>query len=556
MAESIHDRQYLLRRQLVSFKVSQIPHRFTDVLILGSGVAGLSAALEASRDLKTEVLLVAKDQLDETGTNYAQGGIAAVLEPAQTGDSVESHIQDTLTAADGLADEEAVRVTVVEGVARVRELIELGAAFDRDAQGRFHFTLEGGHAHPRILHRGDTSGQEIERVLLESVLERPNVTVLGHTFGVDLLSREGGVMGAILSRPNGELEAAWSSQTILATGGAGRLYRETTNPRISTGDGVAMAFRAGAVLQDIEFIQFHPTTLYIAGADRFLITEAVRGEGGVLRDGAGNRFMHKYHPLGDLAPRDVVSRSIVTTMRERGDNKVYLDLSAIPPERIRLRFPRILEILGGFGIDILREPIPVRPSAHYSIGGVRTDLWARTSLPGLYAAGEVASTGLHGANRLASNSLLEGLVFGHRAGREARGNARGRPIPEPFSVSGSLDPTRQRSGPKSAAIDHADLISSLRSLIWLKVGLERNGAELTAALQQIRSWIPYVMGSDFRDVQSWTVQNMILMAYLLTLAGLRREESRGVHYRTDHPKRDDAVWQQHMSLSQADIPGG
>jgi L-aspartate oxidase len=311
-----------------------------------------------------------------------------------------------------------------------------------------------------------------------------------------------------------------------------------------------MAFRAGAAVQDLEFIQFHPTTLYLAGADRFLITEAVRGEGGVLRDGAGNRFLHRFHPLGDLAPRDVVSRGIITTMRERGENKVHLDLSAIPPERIRARFPRILEILKGFGIDILRESIPVRPSAHYSIGGVKTDLSARTTLPGLFAAGEAASTGLHGANRLASNSLLEGLVFGRRAGEAAAREARDAAMPVPFSVEGPPPP----SGPKPADLDLADLTTSLRSLLWLKVGLERSGPDLRAALDQIRSWMPYVLGSDFRDVPSWTVQNMLATAYLLAASACRREESRGVHFRSDFPARDDARWRRHATYARDDLP--
>jgi len=380
-------------------------------------------------------------------------------------------------------------------------------------------------------------------------MNRPNVTLLHHTFSVDLLAQNECVKGAVLSRPDGELEAAWARRVILATGGAGRLYRETTNPQVSTGDGIAMAFRAGAVLQDLEFIQFHPTTLYLAGADRFLITEAVRGEGGALRDGAGNRFMHRYHPLGDLAPRDVVSRGIISTMRERGENKVYLDLSQIEPERIRSRFPRILEILKGFGIDILREPIPVRPSAHYSIGGAKTDLLGRTSLEGLFAAGEVAATGLHGANRLASNSLLEGLVFGHRAGKAALEEARNVPMPQPFS----LQAHPPRSGPKPQALDLNDLTVSLKSLLWQKVGLERHGTDLKAALQQIQSWIPYVLGSDFHEVPSWTVQNMLLTAYLITHSALRREESRGVHYRRDFPQRDDQHWKKHLLLSKEDL---
>jgi L-aspartate oxidase len=518
------------------------------VLILGSGVAGLSAALEASRDPETAVLLIAKEDLGETATCYAQGGVAAVLDPEATGDSVAQHAKDTLEVAAGLANEEVARTTAEDGVERVNELIERGARFDRKPDGNLHFTLEGGHTFPRILHRGDTSGQEIGRVLLEAVLAQPNITVFRHTFAVDLLTRDGHTRGALLSRPDGELETAWARCTILATGGVGRLYRETTNPQVNTGDGIAMAFRAGVAVEDLEFIQFHPTALYLAGADRFLITEAVRGEGGVLRDGAGNRFMHRFHALAELAPRDVVSRGIINVMREQGDNKVLLDLSAIPPEKIRLRFPKILEILKGFGIDILREPIPVRPSAHYTIGGIPTDLQARTSLRGLFAAGEVASTGLHGANRLASNSLLEGLVFGHRAGKAARLEAKEDSTPEPFSVG-----SKSSSPSNYTALDLADLTQSLRSLLWKDVGLERDGAGLQAALGQIEAWIPYGLGSAFHDVPSWTVQNMLLTAYLLTLSALRREESRGVHFRVDFPERDDTRWQKHLSLTQADI---
>ncbi len=549
MPEPSNHPQHLLRRYLVSFRVSKIPHRFTDVLIIGSGVAGLSAALAASDDPGIEVLLVAKDALEETATIYAQGGVAAVIDPEATGDSLSSHVKDTLSASDGLADEEAVQLTATEGVVEVQRLLEMGANFDREPSGKIHLTLEGGHSHPRILHRGDTSGREVERVLLDAVLERPNITILAHTFAVDLVTRSGEVMGAVLLRPDSELECAWARRVVLATGGAGRLYRETTNPKVTTGDGIAMAFRAGAALQDLEFMQFHPTTLYLAGADRFLITEAVRGEGGVLRDGAGNTFMHRFHPLGDLAPRDVVSRGIVTVMRERRENKVWLDLSAIAPEKIRARFPRILEILRGFGIDILKEPIPVRPSAHYSIGGVKTDLEGRTTVPGLFAAGEVSSTGLHGANRLASNSLLEGLVFGHRAGRRAAAEARGCAAPEPFSVEGS--PTSP--GPKAPALDLNDLTVSLKSLLWLKVGLERNGPELSSALKQIASWVPYVLGSDFHEVPSWTLQNMLVTAYLLTISALRREESRGVHFRTDFPRRDDARWHKHQTVTRDDL---
>jgi L-aspartate oxidase len=557
----------LHRRYLASFRVSQIPHRFTDVLVLGSGVAGLSAVIAAAAEPDVEVLLVAKSTLEESATRWAQGGVAAVLAPERTGDSLEQHIEDTLEVAAGLADPEVVRLTVTEGAERVRQLIALGAEFDRDAAGEIHFTREGGHSHPRILHRGDSTGEEIERALLAAALGRENVLALAQTFAIDLITEGPEVRGALLYRPGSGFEAVWARQTVLATGGAGRLYRETTNPTVCTGDGIAMAFRAGAVLQDLEFVQFHPTTLYLAGAERFLITEAVRGEGGVLRDGAGNAFMERFHPRKDLAPRDVVSRGILHVMKERGENKVWLDLSAIPQERIRSRFPRILEICQGFGIDIIHDPIPVRPSAHYSIGGVRTDLDGRTSLDGLLAAGEVASTGLHGANRMGSNSLLEGLVLGHRAGRLAASCARGRPAARPFSLdahglagaaSGPAPPAASAAPfearrPAPVPILPGDLLSSLQSLLWYKVGLERSGPELEEALAQIGSWVPYALGRDFQEPAGWSLQNMLQTAYLITLSALRREESRGVHYRSDFPERDDRGWRKHQAVSRDEV---
>ncbi len=543
-------RRQLLRRNLAEFSVTRIRHRFTDVLVLGSGVAGLSAALAAVEDDGIEVLLASKADLNETATRYAQGGIAAVIDPGLTDDSPERHIADTLEAGAGLNDEEVVRLTVTEGIERVRELSRLGVNWDRDPGGAIQYTIEGGHSRPRILHRGDTTGEEIQRVLVKAVREQPGITILEHTFAVDLLTEDGVARGALLVDPEGNLEAVWARRTILATGGIGRLYRETTNPSVATGDGIALAFRAGAVVQDLEFVQFHPTTLYLAGAERFLITEAARGEGGVLIDARGSRFMPRFHPLAELAPRDVVSRAISTVMRETGSNRVFLDLSPIDPGRIRLRFPQILEKLKSFGIDILREPIPVRPSAHYSIGGVRTDVHARTSVEGLFAAGEVAATGLHGANRLASNSLLEGLVFGHRAGRGASREARDTSMPRPFSVTGAEEPVGV--GPP---LDLEDLTTSLRSLLWQKVGLERDGEHLRSALQQICSWIPYGLSGQFREARSWGVQNMLLVAFLLTYSAERRQESRGVHFRLDYAEPDDENWKRHALLDRQVFKG-
>jgi L-aspartate oxidase len=551
----------LRRRYLASCLVSKVPHRFTDILVLGSGVAGLAAALAASCDEDVEVLVVAKSGLDDAATSWAQGGIAAVLYPERTGDSPEHHLQDTLDAAAGIADEEAAAVLVREGIERVEELLREGAGLDRTSDGLPELTREGAHSFPRILHRGDTTGQEIERSLLARVAERPNVLCLPSTFAVDLLTSDGACRGALLYRTPAGLEAAWARQTILATGGAGRLYRETTNPPVSTGDGIAMAFRAGVMLQDLEFVQFHPTTLYMAGAERFLITEAARGEGGVLVDGSGRPFMQRFHPLGDLAPRDVVSRAILQVMKERGDNKVWLDLSGIPPEKIRARFPRILEICRGFGIDILRQPIPVRPSAHYFIGGVKTNTRGETSLKGLLAAGEVACTGLHGANRLGSNSLLEGLVFGHRAGLLAASRRSTSEMPRPFSAladdGGSGDSGARPGGPEAAAlqdeINREDLLSSLRSLLWYSVGVERDAESLRSALEQVGAWIAYGLAANFDEPVSWTLQNMLEDAFLVTLSALRREESRGVHYRGDFPQLNDRDWKRHQTLSRAEM---
>ena len=541
------------RRYLADFEPSRIAHRFTDVLVIGSGIAGLAAALAAAEDENLEVLVLAKDSLEESATRWAQGGIAAVLLPDRTGDSLDAHIEDTIQVAAGLSDEENLKILVTEGVERVRELVELGTNFDRNGEGDLQLTREGAHSFERILHRGDTTGQEIARALIAAATDRKNIFCRPGSFAVDLLDRKGSCIGALIANKAGDLEAIWARQTILATGGAGRLYRETTNPGVATGDGLAMGFRAGAELMDLEFIQFHPTTLYLAGADRFLITEAIRGEGGVLRTAEGEAFMKRFHELADLAPRDVVSRSILDVMKETGENKVWLDLGNIPPERIRERFPRILEISRSFGIDILSQPIPVRPSAHYSIGGICTDSNGRTSIPGLFAAGEVACTGVHGANRLGSNSLLEGIVFGHRSGLEAAKLAGQVDRPEPFPL-GDRASAATATGRSASELDLADLLSSLQSLLWYKVGVKRNGKDLASALEQLSTWTSYPLAADFRDVESWTLQNMIQTAWLVTFSALARSESRGVHYRADHKERDDANFRHHMKISRADFP--
>ncbi len=404
-------------RYLVGFDSPLLPHRFTDVLVIGSGVAGLRAAIEAARH--ANVVVITKDELNECSTDRAQGGIAAALGP---GDSPEKHAADTIAVGCGLCDPATVRLVVEQGPELVRELAQWGAAFDREGDG-LSLAIEGGHRCARVAHaRGDATGAEIEETLLRKVASTPNIQTIKHTFAIDLLTLDGICLGAATWSHARGLTLIWAKAVILATGGAGQVYRETTNPRVATGDGLAMAYRAGCELRDLEFVQFHPTTLYVAGAARVLISEAARGEGGILVNKLGERFMEKYSPMKELAPRDVVSRAILAEMQRTGDTNVYLDLTHVPPDRLAARFPLIKEMCSLFDIDIAEDLIPVCPSAHYMIGGVTADHRGQTTIGRLYACGEVASTGLHGANRLGSNSLLEGLVFGRAAG-DAAGRA-------------------------------------------------------------------------------------------------------------------------------------
>jgi len=531
------------RRNLINFDTSRLPSVETDVLVIGSGVAGLTAAIKAAESSR-KVFVISKDSVKESNTENAQGGIAVVM---QDSDSFESHIRDTLDSGAGLSDEKTVEVVVKEGPERVKDLIRLGARFDRQ-DGEFSFAREGGHSLARIVHAsGDETGREIVRVLLKRARRLPNITMREGVFAIDLIVRDKTCLGLLAYDRTKRLHLViWSPATILATGGAGQLYRETTNPSVATADGVAIAYRAGAQIRDIEFVQFHPTTLYVAGAARFLISETVRGEGGILRDRNGVHFMPNYHPLADLAPRDVVSRSIIRHMQQSGDTNVYLDLTHMSPERIKVRFPALWELCERFQIECSRNFIPVRPSAHYMIGGVRTDLRARTNIEGLFAAGEVASTGLHGANRLGSNSLLEGLVFGHRAALAAGDLLR--------EKSKSLRRHRIRVAgehPKGGRIDFTDVINSLKALMWRNVGIERSRDGLEEALRRLSFWASYLMDKEFGSPEGWVLQNMLTVASLMAGAALRRTESRGAHIRLDYPDRDDEKWRRHIIIKRA-----
>jgi L-aspartate oxidase len=502
-----------------------------ETLIIGGGVAGYRAALEAAK--AGRVLVVTKDTLRESNSDYAQGGVAAVL---SDDDSLAAHRDDTLSVGKGLCERAAVELVVSEGPDRIRELMDWGGAFD-SREGQLELGLEGGHSHRRVVHaRGDATGREVMQTLVRRVREDERIAVWEFSFAIDLLTVDRRCVGAMVLKDRRDLHLVLARTTILATGGSGRVYRETTNPEIATGDGVAMAFRAGAAIRDLEFVQFHPTTLYVAGAARHLITEAVRGEGGRLVDEKGERFAFQYHPSGELAPRDVVSRAIVSHLAATNASCVYLDLTHLG-EKVTTRFPGLTRVCALYNIDVRRDRIPVLPSAHYQVGGVEVDLDGRSTVEGLYAAGEVASSGLHGANRLASNSLLEGLVFGRRAGAHA-GGASGT-IPEATSFA-----ARAHSLP-GGVIHVPDMVNSIRSLMWKSAGIIRRPEVLGRALKSLAGWRSYVEECDFRDSRSFELVNLLSTALLIVSAALWREESRGTHFRADLPETDDQRWRTH-----------
>ncbi|MFB3923137.1 MAG: L-aspartate oxidase [Terriglobia bacterium] len=513
-----------------------------DFLILGSGIAGVRAAIELARAGK--VLVLTKGDLFESSTEYAQGGIAAAL---SEDDEVSLHLNDTLKAGDGLCCEEAVRILVEEGPKLIQELIEWGMKFDRNGT-KLAFTREGAHSRSRVLHaHGDSTGREILRALMAKAKSIPAIHVQPHAFAIDLLMEGRRVWGAeYLDEKSGALHRIQADAVLLATGGLGQVYKETTNPSVACGDGVAIAWRAGTTLSDLEFVQFHPTALYVKGAPRFLLSEALRGEGAQLRNLDLERFMPRYHEAAELAPRDVVSRAMVMEMHRCESEFVYLDLTALDAEHVKKRFPRIYSTCLEYNLDITTDLMPVRPAAHYAMGGVATDLQGATDVEGLYAAGEVASTGVHGANRLASNSLLEGLVFGAAAARAMVERRRGGARLESAEPKAGAQPqtTASHEGP---SLPTDKLLCEVRSIMWDKVGVIRRGNDLQAAVKRLQG-ISLAPATP-PDRRFFEAQNILEVARLIARSALAREESRGAHYRTDFPLKNDSTPPRHSFVS-------
>ncbi len=514
----------------------------TDFAVIGSGIAGLRAAIEIA-ETQRSVWLLTKDLAEDSNTRWAQGGIAAALSDE---DRIWIHEADTLAAGDGLSEPSAVRILVEDGARLVIELIDWGTEFDREGF-RLAFTREGAHSANRILHaQGDSTGREIVRALLLKAATYPNIRFVPHAFTAEAIAEEGVCRGVrFIDETDGRWRVLRAQGVLLATGGCGQMYRETTNPPQATGDGVALGWRAGAEVLDQEFIQFHPTALALRGSPRFLLSEALRGEGGVLRDSEGRRFMTDVHPRAELAPRDVVSRAIVQHLRRTHGDAVFLDMTHLPAAFVRSRFPRIYETCLAAGCNLERERVPVLPAAHYAMGGIRTDLHGRTTLPGLYAAGETAANGVHGANRLASNSLLDGLVFGARAGI-----AMTRDLLDGGAPSGSparAEPLRCPREEEAAGVKRV-----VRDIAWERIGIVRDGAGLRGAVERLGElWRggPVRPGPSRAAIEA---ANLGTVAWLTARAAEAREETRGAHSRSEYPERDDIGWAAH-SLQR---PGG
>ena len=519
--------------------MKRLPER-VDFIVVGAGVAGLRAAIALAEAGK--VLVLSKQELTESNTQYAQGGIAVALSDE---DEISLHLQDTINAGDGIVNPEAARVLVEEGPERIQELIDWGTQFDRQGT-KLTFTREAAHSRSRVLHaHGDSTGREIGRALHAKAATLKNISFWEFEFSSGLHLRDGRVCGIELISDKGDKHLVSSSSVLLATGGAGQVYTNTTNPAVATGDGVAMAVAAGAEISDMEFVQFHPTALYLKKAPRFLLSEALRGEGAVLRNAELHRFMSKYHEMGELAPRDVVARAIAHELEvsRLKDPVVYLDMTHLKEDHIKARFPRIYSTCLQHNIDITVDLVPIRPAAHYFMGGVRTELHGRASLPGLYAAGETACTGVHGANRLASNSLLEGLVFGARAGaamREEVGQNRDKP---------AMIEAKAPSG--DASVDVEQFIRGIQQLTWNKVGIVRSRQGLNEAVQHLQAAAERLPGVCSR--RSCEARNLHSIASLIARSALARLESRGAHYRMDYPDHDDVRFKKHSIVGKTAV---
>jgi len=519
-----------------------------DYAVVGSGVAGVRAAIELSQ--AGSVLVLAKSRLSESATAYAQGGVAVALSDE---DEIGLHEQDTINAGDGLCRTETAALLVEEGPRYITQLIEWGTEFDR-AGTKLAFTREAAHSRSRILHaHGDSTGREISRALLARAHSIPNLHLRAHAFTTGLMVEKNRVVGVrFIDENDGSLHELHAGAVLLATGGLGQLYRETTNPAVATGDGMAIAFEAGAVLSDMEFVQFHPTALSVKGAPRFLLSEALRGEGGILRNLNLERFMKRYHDAQELAPRDVVARAITSEMHKTSSQYVYLDMTAKPKEFLEKRFPRIYSTCLSYGLDLASDLAPVSPAAHFMMGGVKTDLWGQTSVGGLYAAGETAATGVHGANRLASNALLEGLVFGARAGiammkdapgsKKSAGHLPGLAAPKNWDNSSekSSDKAKPKPGVSSA-------LTQLKELMWKNAGILRNGKELKTAIESLRAMEIPQSGKNGRSDHE--LHNLHALSLLIARSAVTREESRGSHYRSDFPYCDDEKFQKHSLIA-------